>query len=169
MKCQINVLKSIDIPVWYQTQFFRGKIIKLRPQDQNNCKIDIKYDIMSYKNTYFAQCVTLVWSWWTKYPFQGVSRPYRGCLDRFMWLFYHFTRFYGPKYPKICESRSWWSKSKYYVHDQSVTLVCPFRTKYHIWSVSRPYRRCLDRFVWLLYHFIRFYGPKYPKIRQSRS
>ena len=118
--------------MWYQTQFFRGKIIKLRPQDQNNCKIDIKYDIMRYKNTYFAQCVTLVWSWWTKYPFQGVSRPYRGCLDRFIWLFYHFIRFYDPKYPKICESRSWWSKSKYYVHDQSVTLVCTFRTKDHI-------------------------------------
>ena len=33
-----------------------------------------------------------------KYRTWGVPRPYRGWLDRFMWLFYHFVRFYGPKH-----------------------------------------------------------------------
>ena len=74
----------------------------------------------------------------------------------------------AQKYVKI-DHDGRWSKPKYYGYDQSETPVCPVRTKYHAWDVSRPYRRCLDRFMWLFYHFITFYGPKYPKIRQSRS
>ena len=42
-----------------------------------------------------------------------VSRPYQRCLVWFTWLFHHCIMFYGQNYPKIRQSWSWCSRSRY--------------------------------------------------------
>ena len=92
----------------------------------------------------------------------GVPRPYRGCLDTFMWLFYHFVEFYGLKHPKISqEIMMVWTKILRL--SQNVIHICSLYVKYRIWGVARPYRGCSDTFMWLFYHFVRFYCLKHPK------
>ena len=51
--------------------------------------------------------------------------------------------------------------NKYYDYDQNVILICSLRINCHVWGVPRPCRRCLDRFTWLFYYFIRFYDAKW--------
>ena len=117
----------------------------------------------------FSTLMSPVWSCRVRYHFQVVSRPYRGCLDKFTRLFHHFTRFYGVKYPYICQSRPSWAKSKYHLNDQNESLMWSWWVRYYIQGVSRPHRGCLHKFTRLFYYFIRFFGVKYPYIYMSKS
>ena len=58
-------------------------------------------------------------------------------------------------------------KNMYFPRIMSLVWLC--RVKYHFQGVSRPYWRCLGRFMRLFYHFTRFYGLKYTYRWQSRS
>ena len=58
-------------------------------------------------------------------------------------------------------------KNMYFPWIMSLVWLC--RVKYHFQGVSRPYWRCLGRFMRLFYHFTRFYGLKYTYRWQSRS
>ena len=98
-----------------------------------------------------------------QYHIRDASRSCRGCLDRFMWLFHHLIWFYDSEHAKTHQNQSWRSKTKCHVCDQIMITVCSLRVQCHVWGVSVPCRRCLDRFMWLFHHLIRFYGSKHAK------
>ena len=154
-----SYLRCLDRSVWLFYHFIRFYDPK--------CSKKVLWSKPKYYD--YDQNMTIVCTLRVKCRTWGDSRPYWRCLARFVWLFYHFIRCYGPKCSKICQSRSWWSKPKYCDYDQSVARVCPLRVNHRIWGVSRSYWRCLDRFLWLCYHFIRCYGPKCSNICQGRS
>ena len=149
----------MDWPWGLRTAKKRGKNPKTRSQ---NTIYRFQTLATIRRHSEFSQFMSLVWSWWVNHHSQGVSRPYRGCLDRFMWLFYHFVKFYGLKHPKIRHRRSWWSSPKYWVYDQNFSIMGYVPC---IWGVPRPYRGCLDRFMWLGTYFLILSGFMVQNIR----
>ena len=75
------------------------------------------------KHCDYDQSVILMCSLRVKHHVCGVSRSCRRCLDRFMWLFHHFSRFYDPKWSKMSTSTSIMAVDNIHVL-QSVWLLC---------------------------------------------
>ena len=108
--------------------------------------------------------LTLLCSSRMTYQVLCTSTPYSRCFDRFMWLFHHCIMFYGQNYPKIGQSWSWCSRSRYKFMIKILILYVHCALCVMCGDVSRPYRRCLVSFMWLFHHCITFYGRNYPKI-----
>ena len=92
-----------------------------------------------------------------------------------MWLYHHFIKFYDPKYPKIGQSWSSWSTSRYLYLYEYIFLIemlilysydhCDTSTMSGVFLDHIGGVYLVDRVVWFSYQFtvwnIRFYGPKY--------
>ena len=129
-----------------------------------------------WRSTTHVTIMIKVWFLCVHYGFKnhvwGVPRSHRRCLDRIMWSFYHCIRLI--LWSKMIQNASTSimtvdNTCMCHDYDQSVILVCSLRVKDHVWGVHSPCRRCLDRFMWLFYHYIRFYDQKWHKMCQHRS